>query len=155
MPLHLVSYWIQAHGISMNLMTIGNATEIGEKLGTVVKVEDPWQKGPRAFLRIRVQLDSRLPIPLGFWLPRRESLDTWVEFKTERLSDFFFSCGRLDHNQNGCQTLHDQSNLQRSASYGDWLKTRAIRDQRPPLNLNIPRGVRRTAGETEIVNRGS
>ncbi|BFG15939.1 hypothetical protein CerSpe_022130 [Prunus speciosa] len=55
MPLHLVvTYWIQAQSIPTNLLTIGNALEIEEKLGTVVQVENPWRKGPRGFLRIRV-----------------------------------------------------------------------------------------------------
>ncbi|KAL6283988.1 hypothetical protein ACE6H2_014917 [Prunus campanulata] len=38
-PTHMVAYWIQVHGIPLNLMSTGNAREIGEKLGTVLELK--------------------------------------------------------------------------------------------------------------------
>ncbi|CAB4280012.1 unnamed protein product [Prunus armeniaca] len=62
LPLHKVAYWIQAHGIPLNLLTARNALEIGEKLGKVKEVENPWEKGSRGFLHMRRNHDSRAPI---------------------------------------------------------------------------------------------
>ncbi|CAB4310432.1 unnamed protein product [Prunus armeniaca] len=72
LPLHKVAYWIQAHGIPLNLLTARNALEIGEKLGKVKEVENPWEKGSRGFLHMRVMIDSNNPLPQRFWLPRAE-----------------------------------------------------------------------------------
>ncbi|CAB4280014.1 unnamed protein product [Prunus armeniaca] len=63
LPLHKVAYWIQAHGIPLNLLTARNALEIGEKLGKVKEVENPWEKGSRGFLHMRVMIDSNNPLP--------------------------------------------------------------------------------------------
>lgn len=97
LPLHKVAYWIQAHRIPLNLLTAGNTLEIREKLGEVKEVEDPWEKGSRGFLGMRVMIDSNNPVPQGFWLPRAEGQDTWVEIKFEQLLDFCFNCGKLGY----------------------------------------------------------
>ncbi|PQP97764.1 uncharacterized protein Pyn_30461 [Prunus yedoensis var. nudiflora] len=154
LPLHKVAYWIQAHGIPLNLLTAGNALEIGEKLGEVKEVEDPWEKGSRGFLRMRVMIDSNNPLPQGFWLPRAEGQDTWVEFKFERLSDFCFICGKLGHLQRSCNSSGSLSGISEQAAYGEWMKARAIRDNRPPVSTHVPRGVRRRAGQIGVVRPG-
>lgn len=94
---HLVAYWVQVDGIPLNFMSAENTTKIGGKLGSVVEIEDPWSTGPRGFLRIRIQIDVRAPLVVGFWLPRAEGPATWVELKYEKLSDFCYGCGKLGH----------------------------------------------------------
>ncbi|CAL9016473.1 unnamed protein product [Prunus brigantina] len=154
LPLHKVAFWIQAHGIPLNLLTAGNALEIGEKLGEVIEVEDPWEKGSRGFLRMRVLVDSNNPLPQGFWLPRAEGQSTWVEFKYERLSDFCFNCGKLGHLYRNCSSNRSQLDTFEETAYGEWMKTSAIRDSRAQINTQAPRGVRRRAGQIGVVSPG-
>ncbi|CAB4267060.1 unnamed protein product [Prunus armeniaca] len=154
-PTHMVAYWIQAHGIPLNLMSTGNAMEIGEKLGTVLEVEDPWNKGPRGFLRIHTLIDTTNPLAVGFWLPRPEGLDTWAKLKYEKLSNFCFDCGRLGHTKNGCKFNMDKNEDGESAAFGDWMKARAVHERRNQVSLNVPIGVRRRAGQICVMNSGT
>ncbi|BFG29571.1 hypothetical protein CerSpe_158450 [Prunus speciosa] len=154
-PTHMVAYWIQVHGIPLNLMSTGNAREIGEKLVTVLEVEDPWNNGPRGFLRIHTLIDTTKPLAAGFWLPRPEGPYTWAELKYEKLSDFCFDCGRLGHIQKGCKFHPDNNEDGESAAFGDWMKARAIRERHNQVSLNVPRGVRRRAGQTSGLNLGT
>lgn len=154
-PTHMVAYWIQAHGIPLNLMSAGNAREIGEKLGTVLEVEDPWNNGPRGFLRIHTLIDTTNPFAAGFWLPRPEGPDTWAELKYEKLSDFCFDCGRLGHTKNGCKFNMDKNEDDESAAFGDWMKACVVHERRNQVSLNVPRGVRRRAGQICVMNSGT
>ncbi|KAI5322351.1 hypothetical protein L3X38_031423 [Prunus dulcis] len=154
LPLHNVAYWIQAHRIPLNLLTAGNALEIGEKLGEVKEVEDPWGKGTIWFLSMEVMIDSNNLLPQGFWLPRMEGQDTWVEFKFEQLSDFCFNCEKLGHLHRNCSFSVSEPRNSEHTAYGDWMKTRAIRDRRAPVNLHVPRGVRMRAGQIGVVSPG-
>lgn len=154
LPFHKVAYWIQAHRIPLNLFIVGSALEISEKLGEVYEVEDPWEKGSRGFLRMRVMIDVNNPLPQGFWLPRAEGQDTWVEFKFERLLDFCFNCGKLGHLQRSCSSSVCQLGNSEQTTYGEWMKIRAIRDSRVPVNLHAPKGVRRRTGQQGWSDQG-
>lgn len=59
-------------------------------------------EGSHSFLRVRVQIDSRAPLPPGFWFNHSATEDTWADFRYERLSDLCFRCGRLGHIINTC-----------------------------------------------------
>ncbi|BFG16230.1 hypothetical protein CerSpe_025040 [Prunus speciosa] len=143
----LFTVMVQDEGMAEQIINEGNAIEIGQKLGELKEVEAPWEKGSRGFLRMRVMIDSNNPLPQGFWLPCTEGQDTWVEFKFERLSDFCFNCGKLGHLQWNCRFSVSQPGNSEHAAYGDWMKTRAIRDSRAPVNLHVSRGVRRRVGQ--------
>ncbi|CAL9026175.1 unnamed protein product, partial [Prunus brigantina] len=61
--------WVQAHGLPRNLCTMKNARQLGERIGSVLEVEDTTEAGFRGFLRIRVNIDASKPLPPGFILP--------------------------------------------------------------------------------------
>ncbi|CAL2235346.1 unnamed protein product [Prunus armeniaca] len=125
-PTHMVAYWIQAHGIPLNLMSTGNAMEIGEKLGTVQEVEDPWNKGPRGFLRIHTLIDTTNP------------------------------CGLLASETGRTRYVGKAKNEDgESAAFGDWMKARAVHERCNQVSLNVPIGVRRRAGQICVMNSGT
>lgn len=103
---------------------------------------------------MRVMIDVNKPLPQGFWLPRAEGKKTWVEFKFERLSDFCFLCSKLGHLQRSCSDSGGQLGNPDQAAYGEWMKTRVIRDSRDPVSALARRGVRRRAGQTGVVKPG-
>ncbi|KAL6138105.1 hypothetical protein ACLB2K_063391 [Fragaria x ananassa] len=81
--LHKVWYWVQ---ISMiyERMNHTEAERIGCKIGTVLDLEkSKIDVCRRKFLRVKVLLDSRNPLPTSFWLPLGEYTFTPVEYEYE------------------------------------------------------------------------
>lgn len=60
--------WIQIHNVPMEAWCLENAITLGEHVGEVMLVEDPFYRGwyLRNFLRARVILDLRNPLAYGF-----------------------------------------------------------------------------------------
>ncbi|KAG8496310.1 hypothetical protein CXB51_009083 [Gossypium anomalum] len=67
-----IQFWIQIHNLPMDLMTTKNAKIIGEKLGTVVQIDDLISRNGigRSFLRIRMEVQICYTLVEGFWVPR-------------------------------------------------------------------------------------
>lgn len=54
------------------------------------------------YLRFKVDIDSTEPLPAGFFQGTSEGDDIWIQFKYERLSDYYFNCGQIDHITGRC-----------------------------------------------------
>ncbi|KAM1743562.1 hypothetical protein ACFX12_013443 [Malus domestica] len=63
-------------------------------------MEDPAKA--RGFQRVRLLINTAKPLVNGCWLSRENNRDTWVEFRYERLQDFCYRCGHLNHVNNEC-----------------------------------------------------
>lgn len=98
-------YWIQIHGMPLELLSKDNATRAGSRIGEVLEVEDPFQGTSiiRSFLRVRILLNVKNPLIVGFWIPRQQHTKVWIQVKYEKLMDFCYNCGRLGHDQKGCK----------------------------------------------------
>ncbi|PQQ20127.1 uncharacterized protein Pyn_19042 [Prunus yedoensis var. nudiflora] len=136
------TYWIQAHGIPLGLMTGRNARLIGERIGTVIGVEDPATNGTRSFLWMRIVIDATKPLQLGFWLPRANEGRTWINLKYEGLRRFCFRCGRLGHANllgNPCVRTLDTVVAHNGMKYDAELAVRATRGPSPLFPVRHPR----------------
>ncbi|RXH87514.1 hypothetical protein DVH24_034414 [Malus domestica] len=105
-PSHRVVYWVQLHGVPLGQYSVENAKSIGRLMERYpFKCPD----GVRGFLRIRLQLDARKPIPSGCLLAREEGKLSRVEFyyETQRSHILCFNCGRLGHINSGCSFAPD------------------------------------------------
>ncbi|BFG29034.1 hypothetical protein CerSpe_153080 [Prunus speciosa] len=89
------AFWIQAHGIPLGQMTACNAKMLANRIGKEVLVEDPTKTGMRGFLRLRVEINTSRPLPLGFWLPRGQNERSWISLKYEGLRRFYTDVGGL------------------------------------------------------------
>ncbi|KAJ1423119.1 hypothetical protein SESBI_12558 [Sesbania bispinosa] len=67
-------FWIQLHGLPLDMMTIKNATEVFSRLGHILKIENPQVNGKflRTFYRARLVINTSRPFVTSFWLPRRD-----------------------------------------------------------------------------------
>lgn len=54
------------------------------------------------YLRIRVDITVNEPIPASFFQNRNEGDSSWVQFKYEHLSDFYYKCEALNHVMGRC-----------------------------------------------------
>lgn len=125
MQLNQSVFWIQIHDMPLLCMTKSVGTKIGESLGKlegidVAKDGAGWGK----CLRIRVRIDVTKPLERG-----RELLvggrSIWVFFKYEKLSQFYYNCGRIVHGPKGCSS---KQGLKLTAeedekAWGPWLRT--------------------------------
>lgn len=140
-PPYLVVYWVQLHGVPLGQYSMENTRTIGEAYGEVLQVEDPYLSpdGVRGFLRIRLQLDARKPLPIGFWLAREEGKPSKVEFyyETQRVHIFCYNCGRLGYINSGCQFSSDPQSASGNR-YGSWIFVDPIRSNRT-LGTNVSR----------------
>ncbi|BFG34736.1 hypothetical protein CerSpe_210100 [Prunus speciosa] len=89
-PVHLIPYWVQISGLTLEKMNVANAKVIGEEIGSVLEVKDPvmGKAITRGYLRVKVLIDSRKPFPTGFWLPESPHQSFRVEYCYEGLGDF-------------------------------------------------------------------
>ncbi|PQP93948.1 uncharacterized protein Pyn_30341 [Prunus yedoensis var. nudiflora] len=136
------TYWIQAHGIPLGMMTGRNALLIGGRIGTVIGIEDPAINGTRSFLRMRIEIDTTKPLQLGFWLPRGNGGRSWINLRYEGLRRFCFRCGRLGHtNFLGKPCVHTLCPVvvQEELKYGVGLAVRPTRGPSPLFPVKHPR----------------
>ncbi|KAM1151247.1 hypothetical protein PS2_033814 [Malus domestica] len=140
-PPHRVVYWVQLHGVPLGQYSMENAKSIGEAYGEVLQVEDPFNcpDGVRGFLRIRLQLDARKPIPSRCWLARAEGKPSRVEFyyESQRSHILCFNCGRLGHINSSCWFAPDP-HPEIGNRYGGWTFVNPIRQARD-LMMTAPR----------------
>lgn len=95
------TYWIQAHGIPREMLSMVNGRKLGTMLGSVIEVEDPARVGNRGFLRIRVDINTHKPLATFCSLPCY-SVTKKIRLKYELLKNFCYHCGRLGHMLSTC-----------------------------------------------------
>ncbi|XP_041001644.1 uncharacterized protein LOC121247347 [Juglans microcarpa x Juglans regia] len=116
-------FWIQLHNLPLSVMTKGFGEQFAEAIGLVIRVDA--EEDGRAWgrcLRVRVAVDLNKPLLRGKWL-KLDDKQHWVAFKYERLQNFCFHCGVLNHKGKGCLRSHNaqQGDTQPSTQFGPWL----------------------------------
>ncbi|KAJ1390976.1 Zinc finger, CCHC-type [Sesbania bispinosa] len=103
---NLSPFWIQIHGLPIEMMTVKNASSIGSKLGSILRVENPMVEGHllRSFFRVKVLINISKSFITGFWLPRKNLPRTWIKIKYEKLMDFCYNCGKIGHDNKVCNS---------------------------------------------------
>ncbi|KAL7199653.1 hypothetical protein ACSBR2_021863 [Camellia fascicularis] len=115
------SFWVQAHGLPFHNMTRQTGEVLGRRVGHLVQVE-AQSEGlllNRSFLCFRVAINLQEPLPKG------GGPAIWVFFKYERLSDFYYDCGRIGHDNKICKFVSKEQGL--ASGYGPELHTGAIK----------------------------
>ncbi|KAM1406714.1 hypothetical protein ACFXTH_001361 [Malus domestica] len=137
-----VPFWVQIRGVPLCLISSENVKRLTKQVGVFMQLEDPAKA--RGFLRVRILINADKPLISGCWLNRENNRDTWVEFRYERLQDFCYRCGRLNHVNLECSF---EAHKGGEAGFGEWTKALPIRDvveaTRP---LSVGAGIRRRAG---------
>ncbi|KAF5451527.1 hypothetical protein F2P56_026630 [Juglans regia] len=125
-------FWIQLHNFPLSVMTEGFGEQFAKAIGSVIRLEAEAD-GPAwgRCLRVRVAVDLNKPLLRGKWL-RLDDKQHWISFKYERLQNFCFQCGILNHKGKGCSTALNaqQGDTLPPSQYGPWLRGQ-------PRNTNI------------------
>lgn len=101
-PFDTTTLWLQIHGIPPAILHQGTVEKIGSRV-RLLHMEMVTRRCVVAhrFLRVRVDISLKNPIPVGFY-ERAYADKLWVQLKYERLRDFCFKCGFLDHVTSRC-----------------------------------------------------
>ncbi len=127
-------FWVQIYDLPIMAMTREVGKAIGETMGTVEEVEaeadgTAWGR----FLRVRVRLDVRKPLTRVKRVKLGSDPSILVYFRYERLPNFCFYCGKLDHGERECKMrLRNKGKMAAESSenqYGVWLRAPVGRDK--------------------------
>ncbi|KAJ4833975.1 hypothetical protein Tsubulata_027449 [Turnera subulata] len=101
-----VSIWVQIHSLTPNQMILKKAKKIGGFFVAVETIELPLDNSPHwdKFYRMRVKVNLKEALPIGFLhkLPGDEAY--WVQFQYENIGDY---CAKVGHVEKDCPTLSD------------------------------------------------
>ncbi|KAI8003771.1 hypothetical protein LOK49_LG08G02746 [Camellia lanceoleosa] len=162
-------FWVQVHGLLIDKMTRVHGEVIGNRIGRLVEVKAPTTGLflHHNFLRLRVEVDVLKPLLQGFILYRRNNTKLVgdgikVFYKYEKLTEFFYDCGHIGHDNASCKFVSKDEGL--NSGYGLELRTGPARSlvyllgqQRRSPTTSQPVGdqsVERPSGGTAGVERG-
>lgn len=102
--LNHVTIWVQILNLPASRLNGRSARQLGSLLGRVVEV-DSGEEGLRGstVLRARVEIDIRRPLSPGVRMEGKNGKNNWIEFKYEKLPNFCYFCGLVDHTIRDCR----------------------------------------------------
>ncbi|KAK5844875.1 uncharacterized protein At4g02000-like [Gossypium arboreum] len=102
-PLNNANFWVQIPDLPSGLYSENIARQFGDFIGSFIKYDTKAITASlRNIMRIRVQVDVRKPLKRRKRLLVAKSKEFCVSFKYEKLTTFYFLCGRLGHGESFC-----------------------------------------------------
>ncbi|KAJ4848025.1 hypothetical protein Tsubulata_009359 [Turnera subulata] len=169
------SFWVHVWGMPLNLQTKANALEIGKVFKEVLEVDfgtdndDEWCLD--SYFRMKVVMKVDKPLVTACVWPRPDGKEVHIKFFYERLPDFCYDCGRIDHSTRACDA--DPDLLPAKGSYGAFIRAeistearRSMANTKKKLNLEVwrrgsdfyarrEREEREQAGGSGVIMKGS
>ena len=115
---------MQIHNLPLNNRTRETRWEIGSKLGEVLEV-DVAESGVQwgRYLRVKVKVDVSKKLVRGKKIAFEGREQRWIAFKYERLPNFCYRCGLLNHGLRDCTEGKMEDGLESAPfQYGAWLR---------------------------------
>ncbi|KAJ1402140.1 Zinc finger, CCHC-type [Sesbania bispinosa] len=105
---------------------------LGACMGTVTETDiyELHEKGP--YIRAAVEIDIDKPILPGINGGSKRDGVFWVDFKCEKLLQFCYGCGRIGHDEEGCN--EPKPNEEVENCLGPWMRTSMIGRKVSPTN---------------------
>lgn len=118
-------FWVQVHGLPLKLMTKKVGAVLGETIGEVLEIETDengvaWGK----WLRMRVSINTSEPLKRGSSLTVSGGGSQKVAFRYEKLPDFCYVCGILNHTEQDCPKAINRKKEGKTVErgYDPWLR---------------------------------
>lgn len=122
--LNEVPFWVQIHGLEIQLLTRCVGEVLGNKVGRVMEVDCSansiaWVRCPRVRVLINVSKSLLRGTKINF-----EGNTSVVIFRYEKLLDFCYICGTLDHVEKDCPStfINSLESMRGMRQYEPWLK---------------------------------
>ncbi|XP_021731508.1 uncharacterized protein LOC110698396 [Chenopodium quinoa] len=95
--------WVRLLDVPLNKRSLEVMYDVGEFWGGgVIEVDDSDPLGWNDCMHIKVLVDINKPLRRGLFLATGQNKSRWVDIKYERLAEFCFFCGRLEHTEKEC-----------------------------------------------------
>ena len=99
-------FWVQIHGLPIGLMTVKIATVLGESIGDVEEVDADREKMAWGrYIRVRVAINISKSLKRGTRIAVERKGSMLVVFKYEKLANFCYVYGCLDHQELECDDV--------------------------------------------------
>ena len=148
-------FWIQIFNLPLKCMTKEIGRTIGSKLGEVMEVDvsDSGVHWGRC-LRVRVHIDVTKRLVRGKKITIEGGEGRWVQLKYERLPNFCYRCGFLNHTLKDCSEPSEQTAVggDEELQYRAWLRGEFVRRSNNDPSFYGPTkggGTRRWEASTE------
>lgn len=75
-------------------------------------------------------------LKVGCHITREDDRKLWVAFRYERLTDFCYGCGRVDHTLQACPMPQEEyaKFLDEKQNFGPWMRTKTLKTSPSPKN---------------------
>ena len=119
------SFWIQIHGLLLGLMIEKIDLILRKSIGDVEEVDiDGKQLAWRWYLRVRVMINITKLLKRGSKIAVTGQGSKLEIFKYERLPNFYYICGCLDHQELDCEEFVRMkiNGGKATCEYGPWMR---------------------------------
>jgi hypothetical protein len=124
-PFTHILFWVQIHDLPVLSLSTEVSETIGQTLGSVEQAPESIEdNGGGPWMRVRVTIDITKPLCRGRKITLEDSSERWISFKYERLPNFCYWCGKVDHGDKDCSYwLANKHKLKSNdQQYGPWLR---------------------------------
>lgn len=97
-----MKFWIQLHGLLVNMLTTETAIELGEKIGVVLSTDHSNEMIGGDFNWVCVEINVSKPHCRGHRVVLNDKEEVWVSLKYEKLPNFCYWCGKVSHIDKKC-----------------------------------------------------
>lgn len=91
-------FWIQLHGLPVKKLNV----DIVETVGSIVSSHFKNDMIGGDFMRVRVRVDVSKPLCWGCRVVFEDGKEGWVAFRYEKLPNFYYWCGLVNHDDQDC-----------------------------------------------------
>ncbi|XP_050232975.1 uncharacterized protein LOC126681480 [Mercurialis annua] len=111
MGLQCSPFWLRIYDLPLNCRGKAAISRIGGKVGRVVEWCDEGEGSWNRYSRVRVMIDVTKPLIRGTKIINPIGESCWISFKYERVQNFCYWCGLLDHTVVDCELKPDETDV--------------------------------------------
>ncbi|XP_050217790.1 uncharacterized protein LOC126668645 [Mercurialis annua] len=103
--------WVRIYDLPLNFRGKAAVEKIGSKIGRVEERDDDNGGDWSRYSRIRVVIDTNKPLMRGMTAINPLGEKVWISFKYERIHNYCYWCGMMDHVEAECETKPEQTEV--------------------------------------------